>query len=37
VNDKLAMVEAKKKEVENRIDQEKKKQTDDVQKKRKTL
>ena len=35
MNDKLAMVEAKKKEIENRIDQEKKKQTDDVTKKAK--
>lgn len=30
LNDKLAMVDAKKKEIENRIDQEKKKQTDEV-------
>jgi len=35
MNDKLAMVEGKKKEIENRIDQEKKKQTDDVTKKAK--
>ena len=35
MNDKLAVVEAKKKEIENRIDQEKKKQTDDVTKKTK--
>jgi uncharacterized protein (TIGR03545 family) len=35
MNDKLTMVEAKKKEIENRIDQEKKKQTDDVTKKAK--
>jgi uncharacterized protein (TIGR03545 family) len=33
MNDKLAMAEAKKKEIENRIDQEKKKQTDDLTKK----
>jgi predicted phage-related endonuclease len=35
VNEKLALVESKKKEIENRIDQEKKKQTDDVTKKAK--
>jgi uncharacterized protein (TIGR03545 family) len=35
VNDKLALVDAKKKEIENRIDQEKKKQTDDITKKAK--
>jgi hypothetical protein len=35
VNEKLALVEAKKKEIENRIEQEKKKQTDDVAKKAK--
>jgi predicted phage-related endonuclease len=33
VNEKLAMAETKKKEIENRIDQEKKKQTDDAKKK----
>jgi uncharacterized protein (TIGR03545 family) len=35
VNDKLSIVEAKKKEIEGRIDQEKKKQTDDLTKKAK--
>jgi len=35
LNDKLAIVDAKKKEIENRIDQEKKKQTDDLTKKAK--
>jgi len=35
LNDKLALVEAKKKEVEDRIDKEKKKQTDDLSKKAK--
>ena len=35
MNDKYAMAEAKKNEIENRIDQEKKKQTDDVTKKAK--
>jgi hypothetical protein len=35
LNDKIIMVEAKKKEIENRIDQEKKKQREDVIKKAK--
>jgi uncharacterized protein (TIGR03545 family) len=35
VNEKFALVEVKKKEIENRIDQEKKKQTDDITKKAK--
>jgi uncharacterized protein (TIGR03545 family) len=35
LNDKLAVAEAKKKEIEDRIDQEKKKQTDDLTKKAK--
>jgi uncharacterized coiled-coil protein SlyX len=35
LNDKSALVEEKKKEIENRIDQEKKKQTDEVTKKAK--
>jgi uncharacterized protein (TIGR03545 family) len=35
LNNKLAMAETKKKEIENRVDQEKKKQTDDLSKKAK--
>ena len=35
LNDKIALVEAKKKEIENRIDQEKKKQTAEITKKSK--